>query len=327
MHVSILNTRLSFKRCLQYDMDREKADSFVIPDAEKWLITSNESHVLVQERMVGDFYLIIFSGETSEDIEIQYSFGTGGFLFNFLPKAASMSGLDDNEDFTRERGRYSIAQSVAGNGVCKFTTRSDVQIQLYIKAESFLDLRISYPRIVDFLFGVSKEGNLLGILGGYPIDTELLGCLRRIITCKFTGSLADKYFGIRIEELLFDFNKQLIVFNAPVDPAGSITDMKLLYEVMLFIDRNIKHSLHLGSIMKEFHLSEYKAKKIFLDVDKTFSEYLTVYRMKKAMVLLMHTNKKISAIAMDVGYYSASKFSHAFQKCYGIYPGKVRRNL
>lgn len=53
------------------------------------------------------------------------------------------------------------------------------------------------------------------------------------------------------------------------------------------------------------------------EIGKTFIEYLTEIRMKKAKELLMTTNKKVSEIAYHIGYKDAHYFSFLFKKTQG----------
>ncbi|NSL87028.1 helix-turn-helix transcriptional regulator [Chitinophaga sp. Mgbs1] len=327
MSISISDSVKTLRKYRQEDIERFKSDRFVIPETDKWVITSESSHILIQEKTVGDFQLVMLCGNTNEDVAFQYSFETGGFLFSFMPRIPVATEINEHKYSMQGKGKYSVVYSADGCGIGNFSRETHIMVQLYINMKALVALRTSYPRIPDFLCQVSKEGVIRNAMGVYPIDTDLWECIRRIITCKFTGHLADKYLDIRISELLFDFNKQLTNFHAHTETANSISDVQLLYEVMHFIDIHLQKPLQLGDIMKAYHISEYKAKKIFMEINKTFTDYLIESRMKKAMKLLIQTSDKIAAISRDVGYSSASKFSYAFHRYYGIFPREVRSNL
>lgn len=53
--------------------------------------------------------------------------------------------------------------------------------------------------------------------------------------------------------------------------------------------------------------------------------YLTNWRMKKAAILLIETDLKISMIVEKVGYQSEPSFNIAFRKLYGVPPGQYRK--
>lgn len=55
-------------------------------------------------------------------------------------------------------------------------------------------------------------------------------------------------------------------------------------------------------------------------------EYVTEWRMQKAVRLLQQRDKKLFEIAKSVGYESDAAFSKAFKRVLGITPGEHRRN-
>ena len=55
-----------------------------------------------------------------------------------------------------------------------------------------------------------------------------------------------------------------------------------------------------------------------------FIAHLTQLRIEKAKDLLAHTDKRLSDIAMDVGYNEPNYFSHVFRKQEGITPKEYR---
>ena len=55
-------------------------------------------------------------------------------------------------------------------------------------------------------------------------------------------------------------------------------------------------------------------------------EYVTEWRMQKAVQLLQHQDKKLFEIARSVGYESDAAFSKAFKRVLGVTPGEHRRN-
>jgi AraC-like DNA-binding protein len=51
-------------------------------------------------------------------------------------------------------------------------------------------------------------------------------------------------------------------------------------------------------------------------------EYVTVWRMQKAMQLLQQRDTKLTDVARSVGYESGVAFSKAFKRVVGASPGK-----
>lgn len=61
------------------------------------------------------------------------------------------------------------------------------------------------------------------------------------------------------------------------------------------------------------------------ELGKSFTEYLTEYRMKKAREMLRGTDKNISEIAYALGYSDARYFSKVFKKEVGVRPTEYRK--
>jgi AraC-like DNA-binding protein len=56
-------------------------------------------------------------------------------------------------------------------------------------------------------------------------------------------------------------------------------------------------------------------------------EYVTQWRMQKAVQLLQHRDKKLFEVARSVGYESEAAFSKAFKRVLGATPGELSRQL
>jgi len=61
------------------------------------------------------------------------------------------------------------------------------------------------------------------------------------------------------------------------------------------------------------------------ETGKTFGNYLTDYRMEKAVDLLINKEEKTYIIAEQVGYFDPNYFSYVFKKQYGISPSKYKQ--
>lgn len=55
-------------------------------------------------------------------------------------------------------------------------------------------------------------------------------------------------------------------------------------------------------------------------------DYVTEWRMQKAIQLLSQRNKKLIDIAQSIGYESDAAFSKAFKRVVGLTPGEYRQN-
>lgn len=81
----------------------------------------------------------------------------------------------------------------------------------------------------------------------------------------------------------------------------------------------------LASLAAEHQISVTYLQKLFRRVYGTpVYHYLKEYRLEQAAVQLANGRKRIVEIALDAGYDSASKFSEAFKKRYGMTPSAYR---
>ena len=60
---------------------------------------------------------------------------------------------------------------------------------------------------------------------------------------------------------------------------------------------------------------------------KTLNQYLTEYRMEKAMRLLEDARYQIADISAKVGYSNGNYFSKSFKKFTGLTPSKYREKM
>lgn len=60
------------------------------------------------------------------------------------------------------------------------------------------------------------------------------------------------------------------------------------------------------------------------ETGKSFTAYLTDYRMEQASRMLIETNEKSYVIAKNVGYTDSNYFSYVFKRCFGVSPSKYR---
>ncbi len=102
---------------------------------------------------------------------------------------------------------------------------------------------------------------------------------------------------------------------------GDIVD-----EVMDYIEKHYaEEELSLNLLASHVNFSPNHLSMVFSQqTGQTFIKYLTDFRMNKAKELLRCTNKRSSAIALEVGYKDSHYFSYLFKKTQGMTPTQYR---
>ncbi|MCU6794942.1 response regulator [Paenibacillus sp. WQ 127069] len=98
-------------------------------------------------------------------------------------------------------------------------------------------------------------------------------------------------------------------------------------QMVKYIDNNYQHKLYLKDLSVKFFVNQVYCCQLFKKVlGKTFSEYVTELRIKKACELLKHTELSIEEITTKVGFSDYYYFNKVFKKQCGITPTKFRKS-
>lgn len=98
-------------------------------------------------------------------------------------------------------------------------------------------------------------------------------------------------------------------------------------QMVKYIDNNFQSELYLKDLSVKFLINQVYCCQLFKkNLGKTFTEYVTDLRIKKACELLKHTELSIDEIAAKVGYMDYYYFNKVFKKQSGITPTKFRKS-
>lgn len=99
-------------------------------------------------------------------------------------------------------------------------------------------------------------------------------------------------------------------------------------EAVKYIRDNFQTDINIKEVADFLFISESYLSRLFKDeTNYTFTEYLTNYRLKKALDLLRDTNVKIYEVANLVGYSDSRYFSGLFKRYLGMTPREFRDTL
>ncbi len=96
-----------------------------------------------------------------------------------------------------------------------------------------------------------------------------------------------------------------------------------------YMQHNYSHPITLADVAKHCAVScEHLSRSFKKSTGFGFSEYLTLYRLKQAEILLLEeSTKSVSEIAYCCGFNDSNYFANRFKKIYGITPSKLRHEM
>ena len=98
--------------------------------------------------------------------------------------------------------------------------------------------------------------------------------------------------------------------------------------VLDYINEHYQEQLTVKELTELSNYSEYYFMKLFKQyTGKTVASYLNDFRLEKAKVMLLHSDRSITEIALDVGFNNTSYFIKKFQQANMVSPHKYRRNM
>lgn len=210
--------------------------------------------------------------------------------------------IDDNQQINLIREALSVKNAEA------FQKNLDILFQKY---------RISSNQsqiYVKFIFS-----NLLTVLYPYlPEDYSYsIGTLDTIIS--------HIYLQKDIMEIM-TFIQQMADQIQSVFTENADTIRREITHTIAYIHENYSKELSVESLAASVYLAPNYLSRLFKkETGKSLSQYIRQYRMEKAKELLIHTNKKVIQIGIDVGYSNYSYFCQSFREYYGTSPEKYRQ--
>ncbi|SCX81685.1 response regulator transcription factor [Alkaliphilus peptidifermentans] len=118
---------------------------------------------------------------------------------------------------------------------------------------------------------------------------------------------------------------QIQFFNEYLVVSGNRGKEKYVIDTVNYIKEHYKEDITIKIASEVLYISESYLSRLFKkETGYTFVEYLTNYRMKKAIKLLVKEDMKIFEVADAVGYSDSRYFSALFKKCVGITPTEVK---
>ena len=100
---------------------------------------------------------------------------------------------------------------------------------------------------------------------------------------------------------------------------------KYVEQAIRFIEAHYREDINISTVANDLEISEGYLSRVFKkETDYTFTNYLTLYRMKVATKLLSDCRVKVYEVADQVGYSDTAYFSAQFKKFLGVSPSEYQ---
>jgi AraC-like DNA-binding protein len=111
-------------------------------------------------------------------------------------------------------------------------------------------------------------------------------------------------------------------------PVGNPRDRARLERVMSYMNTHYAGPIRLATLAERAAMSESQLQRFFKRCTRmTISDYLNQLRVGRACALLMHSDRPVGQIALELGYAGASYFTRQFRATKGMTPLAFRRRF
>jgi two-component system response regulator YesN len=128
-----------------------------------------------------------------------------------------------------------------------------------------------------------------------------------------------------LKKILYDYLLAEMKENASKKES---THSGVITKAMRYIDQNYSNNISLNDVAESINMSYFYFSRLFKEsTGKSFSDYLTEYRIDKSIELMKDENLSIKQISYDIGYNDPNYFSKIFKKLKGITPTDYRGRM
>lgn len=129
-----------------------------------------------------------------------------------------------------------------------------------------------------------------------------------------------------IKSALYSACDEYLKNNTLTDKNKKITEN--IAVITEYIEKNHTKDIKLSDIGRLLGYDYHYVSRYFHTVfNMSFSEFLTLYRLETATVLLERSDKKLVDIAMESGFQSIRSFNDCFKSHFKITPSEYRKNI
>lgn len=184
--------------------------------------------------------------------------------------------------------------------------------------------RVLFP-IVHSLVGTAVDEYSLLQTAGSTCTSVWGKILSELTVCPYNGNAAKLFLDAKLSEVMAALTNALENLDQSKIPMFTAYERNSVEQIKEYLQENITAPPSVKQLARNFSINPNKLQAAFKHYSGvTVMEYLRSYRLGKALELLAQ-GLLLEEIARQVGYKSASRFSEAFVKAYGILPSHYRK--
>ncbi|WP_374067173.1 helix-turn-helix transcriptional regulator [Paraliobacillus sp. JSM ZJ581] len=229
------------------------------------------------------------------------------------------------------------------DGCLQYIEEGDLFMNTMSNRSNYIEFPLEYYKGINIIIDLD---NLTSQLGKYipdiPIDVQELAnrfflddeCffiqvkegIHHIFSSMYSIPLEARgtYYRLKVLEILI----YLYYFDTAKEQQNKLyvrQEVDIIKQIKKMMTEQIDHRFTIGELAKQYCISTTALKTTFKGVyGVSIGAYMKEYRIKKAALMLLQTQKSIGDIGLAVGYKSQSKFGAAFKELYQISPHEYR---
>lgn len=127
-------------------------------------------------------------------------------------------------------------------------------------------------------------------------------------------------------EFMLELHKLILLTGRSIG-GDNPQDTGIIGKAVGYIDQNLSENIRVSELAQILHISKYYLCHLFRQrTGCTISEYILLKRLTEAKRLLRESEKRISDIAIELGFSSFSYFCAVFKRKYGMTPKEFKKN-
>ncbi|AIQ35897.1 hypothetical protein R50345_15450 [Paenibacillus sp. FSL R5-0345] len=209
----------------------------------------------------------------------------------------------------------------------------------------YYDSKDGSSKIMMVIFNPS----LIGFPGGWPLNVRLTSpFIDKCLVIREDEVAINNRLSAIMKELMREYNQKLeyheqliigllhewsglILRHVPLDKINPqkdkrrITNMKIMQEVLEYLDVNYMHSITLADAARQANMSLFYFSRFFKSISgMSYIAYLSNIRVNQAEQLLLTTDKSILEIALECGFTNIRTFNRVFKQIKQRTPSELR---